>query len=134
MLLSLFLLLVPIVGLSCGTDAGKHLDGVEGAGEDAAALIFLHFFGVECVDVAPPFLFFFFVALFFGFFISVISLTFLGLTALFFGSLEDGSWIRTKANGPGAAASFEAQADFDVLQVYLNLISKIMWILINMII
>jgi hypothetical protein len=53
MLLSLFLLLVPIARLSCGTAAGKHLDGVEGAREDVVVLVFLRFFGVEGVDVAP---------------------------------------------------------------------------------
>jgi hypothetical protein len=47
MLLSLFLLLVPTIGLSYGTVAGKHLDRVEGAGEDAAAFVFLCFLGVE---------------------------------------------------------------------------------------
>jgi hypothetical protein len=50
MLLSLFLLLVPIARLSCGTAAGKYLDGVEGVRKDAAALVFLCFFGVESVD------------------------------------------------------------------------------------
>jgi hypothetical protein len=57
MLLSLFLLLVPIARLSCGTAAGKHLDGGEGAGEDAAALVFLRFLGVEGVDAAPTIFF-----------------------------------------------------------------------------
>jgi hypothetical protein len=105
------------------------LDGVEGTGENADALVFLHFFRVEGVDAAPalfffplfnatpPLLFFFFVAPFFDFLASVISLTFRGLTALFFGSLEDGAWAGTKANGPGAVTSFEVQIDFDVLQV-----------------
>jgi hypothetical protein len=34
-----------------------------------------------------------------------------------FGSLEDRAWTGTKAKGYGAATSFEAQTDFDVLQV-----------------
>jgi hypothetical protein len=68
-------------------------------------------------NTTPPFLFFFFVAPLFGFFASIISLTFLGLTGLFFGLLEDGASIGTKAKRPGAITSFEAQADFDVLQV-----------------
>jgi hypothetical protein len=105
------------------------LDGVQGGREDATALVFLRFFRVEGVDAAPALfffplfdvtptlLFFFFVAPFFGFFASIISLTFCGLTALFFGSLEDGAWVGIKANGPGATTSFEAQTDFDVMQV-----------------
>jgi hypothetical protein len=99
MFLSLLLLLVTIAGLSCGTAAGKHLDVVEGLREDVIALVFLHFFGVEGVDVAhailffpfftatPPSLIFFFsvfiVAPLFGFFASVFSLIFLVLTAPF---------------------------------------------------
>jgi hypothetical protein len=43
-------------------------------------------------DAAPPLLFFLFVALFFGFFASIIFLTFRGLTTFSFGSLEDGAW------------------------------------------
>jgi hypothetical protein len=53
MLLSLFLLLVPITGLSCRTAAGKHLDRVKGAREHVVAFVFLRFSRVECVDVAP---------------------------------------------------------------------------------
>jgi hypothetical protein len=134
MLLSLFLLLVPIVGLSCGTATGKHLEGVEGMEEVAAALVFLRLFGVEGVDAAllffpffaatSPSLFFFFfvfdVAPFFGFFASIISLTFVFLVPApffgLFGSLEDGAWTGTKAKGHGVATSFEAQTDFNVLQ------------------
>jgi hypothetical protein len=101
------------------------LDGIEGVREDDVALVFLHFFRVKGVDAAPalfffplfdaaaPLLFFLFVAPFFGFFASVISLTFCGLMPLFFGSLEDGAWAGTKANRPGTATSFEAQIDFD---------------------
>jgi hypothetical protein len=80
-------------------------------------MLHMHFFFFPLFDATPPLLFFFFVAPFFGFLASIISLTFRGLTTLFFGSLEDGAWAGTKANGPGAATSFEAQTNFDVLQV-----------------
>jgi hypothetical protein len=59
MLLSLFLLLVPIAGLSCGTATGKHLEGVEEMEEVAAALVFLCLFGVEGVDATLLFFPFF---------------------------------------------------------------------------
>jgi hypothetical protein len=48
-------------------------------------MLHLQFFLFPLFDAAPPLLFFFFVAPFFGFFASDISLTFHGLTTLSFG-------------------------------------------------
>jgi hypothetical protein len=108
MLLSFFLLLVLIAGISCGTVAGKHLDGVEGVEEEAAALVFLCFFGVEGVDAAPA-------LCFFPLFTAAPPLLPLSLVS---SSLTLFPWLSwTKAKGSGAATSFEAQTDFDVLQV-----------------